>query len=235
MAKNKPAPEIPSSKTVNDIGISGPLTDKQSADLRNLISQMAPNTLPSSIAFVPADAYKKTTSQISRTGMFGGMQIGRGDGAQESFGSQGSTHLGNGFSIRSMGRTWLNADILNDPKQLKATLAHEIGHFNSPDASEDAADANKDVYLKRVDQIGKIDNAVASLPVSTRTTPYVVGIGDKVVQFPADMSEDDVSKASAQIHSDSQAQNTNTNTNTDADTTPAANPAVNPAANPATN
>lgn len=47
---------------------------------------------------------------------------------------------------------------------------------------------------------------VSSLPVSTRTDPYVVAIGDKTVQFPAHMSEDEVENAAAQIHSDSQAQ-----------------------------
>lgn len=207
MGANKKLLPLPNGQAP-EYGVSG-VTPEDESRVRALISDMTPDKYPTGgIAFIPGDTYKKLTSQISRTGTFGGMQVGRGDGAQESFGSQGSTHIGDGFSIRSMGRTWLNGDVLNDPKRLKEVLAHELGHFAAHDASEDKADEYKDVYLKRAGTQEQLSKQVGDLPATTRKDPYVVAVGDKVVHFPAEMSEDDVTKAAAQIHQDSQTEST---------------------------
>lgn len=145
-------------------GVSG-VTPEQEAMVRGYISDMAPDAYPTGgIAFVPADKYKKLARQI-QNGTFMGRQVGHGEGAQETFGPQGSTHLGNGFSVRGMGRTWLNADLLNRPEQLKQVLAHEMGHFASSNASEDSADEYKDkVYAPRMKAQEQLSNTVMAMP-----------------------------------------------------------------------
>ena len=174
MSKKIPAIKALPNGQAPDYGISG-VTPEQETYVRGMISDMAPDAYPYGIAFVPADQFKKTTNEIARTGMFGGMQVGRGEGAQESFGSQGSTHIADGFSIRPMRRIWINGDDLNDPKRLQGVLAHEMGHMAAKDASEDAADHIKDTeYLPRMKAQQQLsDTVMHELPL--RTSQPILG------------------------------------------------------------
>jgi Zn-dependent protease with chaperone function len=45
------------------------------------------------------------------------------------------------------GRMWINAKLLDNPKQLLTILAHELGHFSAaPDRSQDAARTSRKTF-----------------------------------------------------------------------------------------
>jgi hypothetical protein len=158
----KPLPE----GKVPEYGISG-VTHEQDAMVRGHISDAAVDAYPTGgIAFLPAEQYNKIAKQIMQQGKFGDQQIGRGQNAQESWGPQGSTRMGNGFSIRNANRVYLNADLLNNQKQLKDTLFHELGHLASKDASEDSADRVRDTeYMPRAKAQEQLTSTVGQLPM----------------------------------------------------------------------
>ena len=165
MAKIPAIKPLPEGKAP-EYGISG-VNPEQDAMVRAHISDAAIDAYPTGgIAFLPADQYTKIAKQIMQQGKFGDQQIGRGQNAQESFGTQGSTRIGNGFSLRGANRIYLNADLLSNQKQLKDTLFHELGHLTSKDASEDSADHVRDTeYMPRAKAQEQLTSTVGQLPM----------------------------------------------------------------------
>lgn len=151
-----------------DYTIDG-LSPEDAGRVRTLISQMAPTATPARIAFLPAKQYKNFARQVQQ-GTMGGRSVGAGDGSDERYGMN-HTQIGDGISVVGAGQTWLNADLLRRPKDLTATLAHELGHYHAVattgDSSEAAANRQRDLYLQRAQQAQKIDAGAQRLPVSS--------------------------------------------------------------------
>lgn len=146
------------------------LPAQHEANVRSLVAAMAPEKLPQNgIVFLDGKNYNKVRSQVEN-GEFGGQPISRaGSGGDEQFGgsfTQSRTNLGDAFTIGSIGRTYVNAETLKNPKKLAGLLAHELGHLNAPNDTEGAADQNKALYLQRAQQAQNIWDRVGSLPTN---------------------------------------------------------------------
>lgn len=145
------------------------LPSQHEANVRSLVAAMAPEKLPQNgIAFLDPKTYDKMRWQV-QNGEFGGQRIGRtsGDGGDETYGGgfqNSRTNLGDSFTIGSIGRTYVNSDVLKRPDKLAGLLAHELGHINASNDSEGAADRNKALYLQRAQQAQKIWNGAQQLP-----------------------------------------------------------------------
>jgi hypothetical protein len=189
--------------TADEAGTPQYLPPKQEAQVRNLLNSMAVDQTPmGGMIFVPEKKYKQIQAEMNRGYLFGNKVA---TGNEENF-QLGGDMLGNGFSLPQYRRTYMNAAILNDPKELEHVLAHELGHNaawladpNHADLSERGAEDFADVYQKRGRDTRKLWADIENLPMR-----HVVAIGDKVVAFPHDMTPEDVTVASQKIHTDSQ-------------------------------
>jgi hypothetical protein len=158
---------IPGQETPARINVGG-VTPEQEQMVQNTIGDIAPGARPSSLAFMPHDQYRNMADTITRTGKFLGQNVGRGGASDaEKFGSTGHTHIGPALSAVSMGRTWMDDALLKDPKALRDTLGHELGHYAEKDSSsESGADAIRDqVYRPRAIAQEQLTQQVRDLPL----------------------------------------------------------------------
>lgn len=145
--------------TADDAGNAQYLHPDQEHAVRELINSMAPEQVPTNgLIFVPEKKYKEIQAEINRGYLFGN-PISTGN--EENF-RIGGDLLGNGFSLPQHRRTYVNAAVLNDPKELEHVLSHEFGHnaawLSNPkraDLSEEGADNFAEAYAKRGQQTRK--------------------------------------------------------------------------------
>lgn len=150
MAHPVPAKSLPNGVAPH-YNVSG-LSAGQEDQVRNWINAMSPDAYPTGdMAFIPQDQWPGLTDKVAH-GLFGNQPVAANSGpnGQEHFGQRGHTVIGDGFSLRSMNRAYLNAAIMQNPQMAQGVIAHELGHFAAPDASEDAAEHMKSIYLQRM-------------------------------------------------------------------------------------
>jgi len=129
---------IPGKDTPTPISVGG-LTPEQEREVQNLIGDMGPGARPNSLAFLPHDKYRNMMNETVRTGRFLGQPIGRSGAADaEKFGSAGHSSIGAGISVVPMERTWLDAALLGNPKELRDVLGHELGHYAEKDPTSES-------------------------------------------------------------------------------------------------
>lgn len=137
---------------------------------------MAPNQYPTGgMVFLHGQEWDKLRQQVEQ-GAFGGQRVARssGNNGQEHFGQGNHTNIGNGFSIRAADRSYFNADALSNPSVGIPLIAHELGHFAAPDASEDAANKVRDIYMGRLQQQQRDQMMVGLTPRSMYIQPQQV-------------------------------------------------------------
>ena len=146
--------------------MDGPAPAEDKLKILNWVSAAAPDSYPEAIILVPRKEYDKLRTSI-RHQMLGGQVISASSGknGQEHFGGLHPTQVGDGFSIRSIGRIYLNADILKKSNYAKEILFHELGHLAADDASEDKANKFRNLYIKRSKDTEALWNGIKSLPV----------------------------------------------------------------------
>ena len=113
---------------------------------------------------VPEKEFQKRAAQIA-AGMLNGRAV-TNNGGDENFGGAGQrTFVDGSYSIPAQGKIFISDRLLRDPEKLQKNLAHELGHLAADgDSSEGAADAYRDLYLKRAQQAQKIWNGAQQLP-----------------------------------------------------------------------
>ncbi len=153
-------------------GMSGPAPREDEQKIRDWVTAAAPDRYPEAIILVRQKQYDRLRGSIQHQ-MLGGRVISPSSGknGQEHFGGLRPTQIGDGFSIRCVGRIYLNADILQHAGHGKEILFHELGHIAADDASEDKADKFRDVYLKRCKSTEAIWNGIRNLPAGRRDAP----------------------------------------------------------------
>jgi hypothetical protein len=167
-AQANPVPEP------DDYSVTG-ATPEQEKQVRGWIADAAPEVKPNTIVYLPSKQYNKVRSQLEN-GFLGDQRVGStsGQGGSESFGRSGSvvnTHIGDGFSLRSAKRIYLNADTLKNDKRARDVLYHELGHLKANTASEEVADEGKDTFNKREKNVQQITSMVDQLPL--RKSPSI--------------------------------------------------------------
>lgn len=158
-------------------GIARPMPQLQMQGIRDTINSFAPDQYPTGgLVFIPQNQWVQMQRELATRGTLWGQRVSNSPGSEERFGGvnamMGGSRLGDGFTVPSIHRTYVNAGILGNPNHLQEILAHELGHhaaeWDDPrhsDPSEYAADQFKKAYLQRGHQTQALWNAVNQLPL----------------------------------------------------------------------
>ncbi len=141
------------------------VTPEQEEKVRGHIGDIAPDVYPDQIAFLPSDKFRAVQDQISK-GHLGQtpIKVGERNSNQEGHNFQ----LGNAFSLTSNGRMYVDAKMLENEKELKPLLAHELGHFAAGPKDQSEWEANEwrdKVYLPRAKAQEQLTSTVGQLPM----------------------------------------------------------------------
>lgn len=156
----------PPSPVIASVPIHGVVDASQ---IRSLLAAMAPSAVPmGGLYVVPEKDFQRQAAQLA-AGVLNGRAV-TNSGGDENFGGPGRrTFVDGSYSIPAQGRIYISDRLLRDSEKLRNNLAHELGHLAADgDSSEGAADAYRDLYLKRAQQAQKIDSAVQHLPVNAQ-------------------------------------------------------------------